>query len=70
MSVLVAPLSSSKVTVRPSSPAVTAVTLVFSRIFSYRPSMRLCRGLTMSLSAPGMIWSINSTTVTLDPRAS
>lgn len=28
------------------------------------------RGLTMSLSAPGMIWSISSTTVTLDPSAS
>jgi hypothetical protein len=31
--------------------------------------MRFINGVTMSLSAPGMIWSINSTTVTLAPSA-
>ena len=49
-------------TVSPSSPADIAVTLVPSQIAAYSLPMCLVSGVTRSLSAPGMSWSISSTT--------
>ena len=38
-------------------------------MFSYFFWIRFISGVTMSLSAPGMIWSISSTMVTFEPSA-
>ena len=59
----------SKDTVSPSGPALTAVTLVPSQTAAYCLPMRFASGLTMSLSAPGMSWSISSTTLIDDPSS-
>ena len=59
----------SKVTVSPSGPALMPVTFVPSQIASYDLLIRLVRGVTMSLSAPGMSWSISSTTEILVPSS-
>ena len=59
----------SKVTVNPSGPALMPVTFVPSQIASYDLLIRLVRGVTMSLSAPGMSWSISSTTEILVPSS-
>ena len=59
----------SKETVSPSGPAVMAVTLVPSQIASYSLADRLVSGVTRSLSAPGMSWSISSTTLILVPSS-
>ena len=62
-------LPPSKWATSPSSVASTLVTLVFRWMFSYFFWIRFISGVTMSLSAPGMIWSISSTMVTFDPSA-
>ena len=62
-------LPPSKLTTRPSGFASTLVTLALRKMFSYCLAIRLCSGVTMSLSAPGMIWSISSTMVTFAPSS-
>ncbi len=64
------PFGPSIVTSSPVSSAFTAVTFDFRWIASYCFSIRLKSGLTMSASAPGMIWSMNSTMVIFAPIAS
>ena len=56
-------------TFSPSGVASTAVTLALRWIASYCLLIRFISGVTMSLSAPGMIWSISSTMVTFAPSA-
>ena len=63
------PPTFSKETRRPVSSGDIPVTLVDSRIDSYRARIRFSSGLTRSRSQPGMRPSMSSTTVTREPRA-
>ena len=57
----------SKWAVSPSGPASILVTFVFRWIAAYCLLIRFISGITMSRSAPGMIWSTSSTIVTFVP---
>ena len=49
--------------------AMLVKALVPRKMFSYCFSLRMCSGLAMSLSAPGMSESSSSTTVTREPSS-